>query len=114
MEGVPVLVRNESELDHNWGIGSPGSGVPADNFSGRWLRQIDLSGGVYVIRVTVDDGVRVWVGDKQVIDNWRDDEVRIIESEGYIGAGRHWLRVEYYERGGDAQLKVEWHKKEGT
>ncbi|MEW5959517.1 MAG: PA14 domain-containing protein [Chloroflexota bacterium] len=111
LEGVPVLVRNEAQIDHNWDTGSPGSLVPADNFSARWLRQVDLSDGVYVVRATVDDGVRVWVGDALVIDSWDDGEARTVESEGYVGAGRHWLRVEYYERGGAARIKVDWYQK---
>ena len=110
LEGVPVLVRNEAEIEHNWGFGSPGSIIPADNFSARWLRQVDIPAGVYAMRITADDGVRVWVDDVPVIDSWHNSEARTIESEGYISAGRHWLRIEYYERGGNAQLEVEWYR----
>jgi uncharacterized protein YraI len=110
VEGAPVLVRNEAEIDHNWGAGSPGSGVPADNFSARWLRQVNLFDGVYEMRVTVDDGVRVWIDDVPIIDSWHDGDLRLVASESIVGAGLHWLRVEYYERGGSARLQADWHR----
>jgi hypothetical protein len=111
VEGVPVLVRNESRIAHNWGSGSPNPAVPADNFSARWLRQVELPSGTYGMRVTVDDGVRVWINDVLFIDSWQSGEARTVETEGHLGSGRHWLRVEYFERTGQALINVEWFRK---
>ena len=80
LRGSPILVRNESNIDHDWGRGSPG-GIPSDNFSARWTRQLEFESGVYRFQARVDDGVRVWVGDTLVIDAWRDGGSRLIEAE---------------------------------
>jgi len=56
LQGAPVLVRNDPNVDFNWGTGSPGPGVPADNFSVRWTRTLYFQGGTYHIYAHVDDG----------------------------------------------------------
>lgn len=111
LRGDPVLVRNESRFDHDWGRGSPG-GVPSDNFSTRWTRTVDFEPGTYLVQVRVDDGVRLWVGDTLVIDDWRDGSSRLIEAEHRLSGGRQRVKVEYYERSGDARIRVNWRRLE--
>jgi PKD repeat protein len=108
LEGGPVLVRNDDEIDFDWGRGSPGSGVPDDNFSARWTQEIDFDGGTYRLKIRVDDGVRLWVDGDLVIDSWRDGSSRLIEEEYRISDGERDVKVEYYERGGDAEIEVSW------
>jgi PKD repeat protein len=62
----------------------------------------------------VDDGVRLWIDDALVIDSWRDGKSRLIEAERKISSGKHRVRVEYYERGGAAQIEVTWQKEQPT
>ena len=109
LEDDPVLVRNETKIDHDWGTGSP-SGVPHDNFSARWTRRVDFDGGTYRVRVWVDDGVRLWVDNTLVIDSWKDGSLRLLEAERKISDGKHRIKVEYYDRSGDAQIEVTWER----
>jgi PKD repeat protein len=112
LKGDPVLVRNETEIDFNWGSGSPGAEVPADDFSARWTRKVKFESGTYIFRVRVDDGVRLWVGDIKVIDSWQDGSSRWIEAEHNIDEDKHRVKVEYYERGGGARIEVDWERKQ--
>ncbi len=112
LNGDPVLVRNEDDVDHNWGSGSPGSGVPSDNFSARWTRKVEFKDATYLFRARVDDGVRLWVGDTLVIDSWQDGNSRLIEEEHEISEGKHRVKVEYYEHWGDARIEVTWKRVE--
>jgi PKD repeat protein/uncharacterized protein YraI len=112
LNGDPVLVRNETEIDHNWGSGSPGSGVPADNFSARWTRKVKFEDETYLFRARVDDGVRLWVGDTLVIDSWQDGSSRLIEAKRKISEGKHRVKVEYYDHWGDARIEVTWKRVE--
>jgi uncharacterized protein YraI len=107
LEDDPVLVRNEEEINHDWGTSSP-SGVPHDNFSARWTRKLSFSSGTYRISVWVDDGVRVWVDDNLVIDSWETGSLRLLEAEHTLSSGKHRIKVEYYDRTGDAQIEVSW------
>ena len=112
LDGDPVLVRNETDIDHSWGDGSPGSGVPADNFSARWTRKIKFEDGTYKFRARVDDGVRLWVGDSLVLDSWQDGSSRWVEAEREINEDKHRVKVEYYEHRGDARIEVTWKRVE--
>jgi PKD repeat protein len=112
LEGDPVLVRNEEEIDHDWGRGSPGGDVPDDNFSARWTQEIDFDGGTYLFKVRVDDGVRLWVDDDLVIDSWRDGSSRLEVKEHPVKDGKRDVEVEYYERRGGAEIEVSWKRQE--
>jgi uncharacterized protein YraI len=109
LKDKPILVRNEARIDHQWGSGAP-AGVPADNFSARWTREDDFDAGTYRFQVKVDDGIRLWLDGDLLIDDWREAGVRQIEAERYISSGGHDLKVEYYERTGEAHIEVKWRK----
>ncbi len=112
LQGNPVLSRNDYSINFNWETGSPGPDVPADDFSARWTRKADFKDGVYVFSVWVDDGARLWIDDKLVIDGWQDGSARQLQAEWGISGGAHRVKVEYYERGGTAQIAVNWSRKQ--
>jgi hypothetical protein len=108
LNGDPALVRNDASIDFYWSMGAPAPGLPTDNFSARWSRRVNLDGGVYRFYAWVDDGVRLYVDDDLVLDEWHDnsaDEVYMVDLDL---AGEHSLVVEYYERGGNALIKLWW------
>src|SRR5262249_13072096 len=76
LAGDPLIVRDygDGSLNFDVGEGSPGAacGVGADNFSARWTRWVELPLGKYRFTVTGDDGVRLYVGGKLIIDKWFD------------------------------------------
>ncbi len=112
LQGNPALSRNDHSINFNWETGSPGPGVPADDFSARWTRKVDFKNGVYVFSVWVDDGVRLWIDDSLVIDDWQDGSMRLLQAERGISGGQHRIKVEYYERSGAAQIAVNWSRKQ--
>ncbi|GIK40847.1 MAG: hypothetical protein BroJett011_46800 [Chloroflexota bacterium] len=108
LSGSPVVQSTDATLDHQWGTGSPAAGVNADQFSARWLRYIDVTPGNYQVTVTADDGVRLWVDDQLLIDQWRDQAATTYTAQTYLGPGHHLIRLEYYENGGDAVIRISW------
>jgi hypothetical protein len=62
LEGEPRLVRNDAQINFNWGTDSPAPGqIGTDNFSVRWTQTRDFPAGLYHFTMTVDDGGRLWV-----------------------------------------------------
>jgi len=108
LSGSPVLTREDSNLDFDWGAGSPGGGVPVDRFSVRWTRYIDVTPGTYRFSVTSDDGIRVWIDDVLLLDEWYDHAAQTSTFTRYLGEGHHLVKVEYYENGGQAVAKMSW------
>ena len=66
---------------------------------------VELPQGRYAIRTISDDGIRVFVDEKPVIDRWTEHESALDAAP--LTAGRHHLRVEYFELTGFAELRVE-------
>lgn len=107
--GNPVVHRTESDINYDWGTGSPVPGVVNhDNFSVRWKRVINFPAGSYRFTATMDDGMRVWVDDVLIIDSWWDSQVHSMSKDIYLNAGDHEVKVRYYDAGGDAIAKLSW------
>lgn len=104
----PTFVRNDTQISFDWGGGSPGSGLPADNFSVRWERQINFSPGIHRFTLRVDDGARLWVGNTLLLDDWRESSVRTLTADLPL-SGVQTVRVEYFEAFNQAvaQLTIE-------
>jgi hypothetical protein len=110
MSGDPALVRNDSRIDFNWGRGAPDARLPVDDFAARWSRTMAFDQGRYRFHALVDDGIRLYVDGALLIDEWRDGQARQLSREINLSAGNHTLRVNYYENGGDSQVRVWWDK----
>jgi len=110
LSGSPVLTRYENSLHFEWGSGGPGLDVPADNFSARWTRDEWFESGTYRFSYRSDDGVRIWVGNSLIVDDWRDRQAGWSTVDRFISRGTHDVRVEYYEHTGSAVLQVVWQR----
>jgi len=103
------LERTETAIDHVWNNDSPAAQVQADNFTARWTRTIYFAtSGVYRFSATMDDGMRVWVDDSQIIDSWNDSQVHTVTADVYLAAGDHHVKVDYYEATGGAIAQFSW------
>ena len=110
LSGSPVLVRNDSAIDFNWGWGAPATAVPSDNFSARWTRKVEFDAATYRFHIVVDDGARLWLDDQLMIDSWRDGGTRELTADYALVRGTHDLRVEFYEHTRGACIHVWWEK----
>jgi hypothetical protein len=107
LEGDPVLIRNDEDIDFNWKQEAPSAHVPADNFSARWTRRLRFNAGVYRFAFLVDDGVRLWVDDRLVLDDWETGAARDVSVTLQMTEGKHDLKVEYFEQRGKARIHLD-------
>lgn len=107
-QSKPVTVRNDEEIDFDWGKGAPAPGLPADQFSVRWTRSVQFDRGVYRFHVKSDDGIRLSVDGVSRLDRWFDNRGAEQTVDIPLAAGVHKLRVDYYENWGNASVKVWW------
>ncbi len=110
LSGDALLVRNDSAVFFDWGSGSPAPNLPADQFSARWTRQLNFDAGVYTFFLEVDDGARLFIDDQLVLDEWRAGSQRIASARVSLTTGQHTLRVEYFERTGNALARFWWER----
>jgi hypothetical protein len=104
-----TLSRTEPRIDIDFGTGRPSPNLGADQFSVRWTGRVlaDRS-GTYRFYTQTDDGARLWVDGVPLVDDWTDHGV--VENSGTIAlsAGRHDLRMEFYDNGGSALARLLW------
>ena len=109
LDGTAALTRIDPELGFVWPA-SPGAGVPADGFSARWTGYLkpDRSFNGW-IGISSDDGMRVWIDDRAVIDNWRKGATAIETAPMEFKAGHEYrIRIEMWEGGGGARAELRW------
>lgn len=108
LSGQPALVRKDADINFDWGSGSPGPAIPGDGFSARWARSVQLESGTYRFTATSDDGIRLLVDGRTVIDQWSDHPPTKFTGYLRLTAGEHEVIVEYYESRGRAMVQVSW------
>jgi hypothetical protein len=85
--------------------GPPVAGIPHDWFGIVAASEWVTPAGRYEVDVRSDDGIRVFVDDKKVIDSWKPQGATPLRAEVALGAGAHKVRVEYYQATGGARLQ---------
>jgi beta-glucosidase len=110
LRGEPAAVQYEKSVDLNWKDRGPASGVLEDNFSARWSAVIQpTASGIHHIGLTSDDGSRLKIDGKTVIDNWGDHGEEQKDAKIELVAGRDYrFEVEYYDSSGGAMVKLGW------
>ena len=110
LEGQARVVRVDERIDFRWTLNSPARGIPFDWYSARWAGTISVPrGGVRHIGIEGNDGYRVWIDDKLVIDNWRKQSFGTrMAAVNLARRSEHAIRIEYFESTGNARLKLVW------
>ncbi|MCZ7546876.1 MAG: PA14 domain-containing protein [Anaerolineae bacterium] len=107
LQGMPIFIRNEPVINWDWGYGSPGPGIPSDNFSVRWTRIGSFTAGLYRFTALSDDGVRVYIDDVPIINQWRLATGQVYQADVAL-SGNHQMRVEFFEGPGIARISLNW------
>jgi hypothetical protein len=104
------LTKVDPTINFIWVTGSPNSTIPVNNFSVRWTGFITPpASGTYTFITRTDDGVRLWIDNKLLINRWRDQ--RASDATGTINlvkGQRYSLKMEYYESWGEASAQLMW------
>ena len=106
LTGQPALVREDYEINFDWKLGSPSSSIQSDHFSARWRRDAALNAGTYRFTILTDDGVRLWVNGRLLIDEWHDNQSVTYSADMALPGGSVPLQLDYYENEGAALVKL--------
>jgi hypothetical protein len=112
LNSVIALTRTDPKVDFDWGAGSPDAAITVtDHFSVRWTGQIQPRyTDKYTISTVSDDGSRVTIDGKVVVDAFVDQGGNV-ENTGTIdlvGGMKYSIKVEYYENTGGALIHMSW------
>ncbi len=108
LAGAPSVVRYDSNINFDWGTGSPDPRISADYFSVRWTRTMWLNMGTWRFTTATDDGVRLYVDNVLVIDEWHEQPLTEYTADVPLSAGNHTVRIEYFELTAVASAHLSW------
>ncbi|MBN2214535.1 MAG: glycoside hydrolase family 3 C-terminal domain-containing protein [Bacteroidales bacterium] len=109
LSGEPAVTRIDSMVDFSFGTFSPAPGIPEDKFSIRWSGKIIPPETIRQIGVTSDDGVRLYLDGKLIIDDWRDHGETPNKAEVELQAGKEYeVILEFYDNTLNADAKLTW------
>ena len=111
LAGPPVAVRTAPDIDFDWAqFAPPDTGLNYDYFSVRWQRTMELVYGQYQFHVIVDDGARLRVNGRTLIDQWAVGDARQFTATYDVWNSSEMAQIEldYYDNTIMAVLKLWW------
>ncbi|MBX3120480.1 MAG: DUF5110 domain-containing protein [Fimbriimonadaceae bacterium] len=109
LEGTPRVSDVERAIDFVWGTRARASTLPADNFSARFTTKVGPIPGDKPIKLGLiaDDGVRMWIDGKLVIDKWVPQDSVLTFSPQHLQPGKTYdIKIEYMELSGNATCRL--------
>ncbi len=105
-----IFTRTDAKIDFNWGLGSPASSVPANQFSVNWEGEIQPRySGEYTFYGTSDDGNVVVINGQTIVYDPNPHAARTATGKITLEAGKRYpIKVYFYEAAGDASMRLEW------
>lgn len=111
----PASRTLDTALAHHW-PGPPLANLPdglssLNNFSARWTGElIAAESGEHEVGVEGDDGFRLWLDDKLVVDDWAVGGARFRGHRVTLRQGQVLkLRIDYYQAGGGRVMRLAWY-----
>ncbi len=112
LKGKPAKVVVDKEVNFMWNDKGPFEDFPKDNFSVRWTGYLKPDKSeTYTFDVGSDDGVRLYIDDELIINDWNDHAYLTNSFTKDLVAGQLYkIKLEYYENVGGAIVKFGWRK----
>ena len=107
LKGEPVYSAVFRTLDHTL-HDSVYPGLPETNYSARFKGYFTVpASGNYFLAVAGDDGYRVFINNKLVIEHWQNqpETVRSCEMD-FVAGKENKVMVEYFQGGGNASIRL--------
>jgi parallel beta-helix repeat protein len=111
IEGKPSATSTVEDLGFQW-YRAPAAGVGQDHFATVATGRFSVPAERYVMDLTSDDGVRVWLDGRLVHDDWTYHAPRLEQIPLDLG-GDHEIRIEHFEITGYSTLVVSLQRQVG-
>ncbi|QKG57938.1 hypothetical protein GKZ68_15670 [Hymenobacter sp. BRD128] len=105
-----VVSRRDATINFDWHGARPVAGLESEDFSVRWTGWlVPPTTGRYVLHVSVDDGIRIWLNDHLLLDDWRGQPLSYYQVEVDLKAGEPYaLRIDYCQYFLSTRARLAW------
>ncbi len=106
-----VNETRDKQIDFSW-AGAPPVGCRANLFSVRWVGEISSDeSGDHKFIVSYRKGVKIWIGDKLVIDQWKPPYQNPVAASVHLDANKRYpIKIEYFEEQSWPGISLSWEK----
>ncbi|MFL5698674.1 MAG: neuraminidase-like domain-containing protein [Ktedonobacteraceae bacterium] len=106
----PWITRIDPTISFNWGTGSPDPAISSNTFSARWTGKILTQySETYTFTTHTNNGVRLWVDNRLLIDDWKDQPAIDHSATLELKAGQLYdVKMEYYNDSSGAVAELRW------
>ncbi|HTR80220.1 MAG TPA: glycoside hydrolase family 3 C-terminal domain-containing protein [Bacteroidota bacterium] len=109
LSGKPVLTRIDSMVNFNFGTDAPAPGLPEDHFSIRWKGKITPPEPIHRIGISTDDGGRLYVDGKLLINDWTDHPEQASSIAVDLQPGKEYeIEFDQYDDALGAAARLTW------
>ena len=110
LAGPPRLTRDDENIDFHWTFNAPSRRLQVGWYSVRWTGRLEAPvTGVRRLGVEGNDGYRLYLDGKLLIDNWRKQSFRTTLAPATLAPGSmHDLELEFFESSGNARVRLVW------
>ncbi|MGI9241325.1 MAG: PA14 domain-containing protein [Verrucomicrobiales bacterium] len=102
--------RIDPVISFDWGESAPIEGVSPNGFSVRWEGEVEAPvSGKITFEVESDDGSRLWIDGKKLIDHWQAQSATTHSGTIELEAGQRYpIKLEYYDAWSSALARLRW------
>jgi len=104
------LERRDSTISFNWNQDAPDPQMQRTNFSVRWEGSLlTKQAGDYTFSMSADDGTRLWIDGKLVIEDWaaRPSVTKVVKVT-LPANSKIPVKIEYFQDQFDATVDLKW------
>jgi len=105
-----VLTRTDPVIDFAWSSAAPDPALPTDSFSVRWTGDVSAQfTEKYSFYTITDDGIRLWVNSKLIIDDWTlHGDTEDSGTIDLVAGHSYSIVMEYFENTSGATAHLGW------
>jgi peptidoglycan hydrolase-like protein with peptidoglycan-binding domain len=105
-----ATLQDDPRIAFEWKGAIPAPGIPASGFSARWTGHVYVpAAGEVTFHLRCTDGVRLYVDNALVIDEWHDAAPSLYSEKVRLDGGQFYpIVVEYYNKNGSALVELQW------
>ena len=111
LKGNPAFEKQDEQLNFKWTLYSPNpEKLQPDNYSVRWTGKLEApNSGKYQLGLRGNDGFRLYVNGKLLIDNWEklSYSTKTVDVD-FVKGQKSDIVIEFHENRGEANIELIW------
>lgn len=111
LKGNPAFEKQDEQLNFKWTLYSPNpEKLQSDNYSIRWTGKLEApNSGKYQLGLRGNDGFRLYVNGKLLIDNWEklSYSTKTVDVD-FVKGQKSDIVIEFHENRGEANIELIW------